>query len=47
MGTNGPLFQRNGAKLWPGSVARGIVALAILAGVVEFVLGTMSLIANS
>jgi hypothetical protein len=47
MGTNGPLFHRNGAKLLPGSVARGIIALVILVGVVEFVLGALSVATTS
>lgn len=38
-----PLYQRNGARLWPARLVRAFLALVLVAGVFELVMGVVSL----
>lgn len=38
----GPLYNRNGARLWPMSLTRLLVGLGLVVGVAEIILGIAS-----
>ncbi len=38
----GPLYHRNGAKIWPKPLAKLFIGIVILIGIGEFVLGALA-----